>query len=54
MWLIIPLNWSLLVLPSLLAGAQAITVAEAAAIAGSYAANINVYVSYPFNHSPLT
>ena len=36
------LTWSLLALPSLLAGAHAMTAAEAAAIAGSYAANIKV------------
>lgn len=38
-----PLIWSFALLTSLLAGAQAMTAAEAAAIAGSYAANINVH-----------
>lgn len=38
------LAWSLVVLPSLIAGAQAMSAPEAAAIAGTYAANIKVYV----------
>src|SRR3954447_17819074 len=42
------LTWGLLALPSLLAGAQAMTAAGAAAIAGSYVANIKVYVLFLF------